>query len=657
MSSTFVAYLTVGNYLLLTLLWSAIVVLYLRSRRLARSVDPLVATLAAVLALDATKSAIESAYFGVVWASEYEIALTALGAILARPEMLIAPKILNLVTAVTVLAVIVRRWIPRELRERRERAESDARLRRELEASLADVRAAEERWDLAIRANQDGIWDWDLTTNRVWISPRLEEQLGYAHGELAPRFGPEIWKDLVHEEDAEQLGAAREAFVRGTTRDFDVEVRLRCKAGDHRTFRARAAAQRAPSGEALRVVGSLSDVTEQRRVEASLARRRSIERLGLVASGVAHDVNNLLAVVRANVELARTTTSSDSRVAAALADIDDAVTRGATLTSRLLASTGRGRFAVTEVDVGALAQEMTRLLAGSAPRAVRIETAISRPVPTVEADAAQVQQVVMNLVTNAIEAVDPEHGKVRVSVRAEAVREPVPAAVADEAALPPGRYVVLEVDDDGVGMSDAVRAQMFEPFFTTKPEGRGLGLAAMLSTLRAHRAGLRLRSAPGQGTTFTVLFPASERASQEARPPRDIRARRSRCALIVDDDESVRTAVSRMTELLGLEPRVVGSGAAALDVLDEHGELAVVLLDLRMPGGFDGHDVLLRIRERRPELRVVMMSGFHKFVPMSDARTTALQKPFSMEQLRDALARVGVEVGPFEAANEAPRGA
>ncbi|AKF05809.1 ATP-binding protein [Sandaracinus amylolyticus] len=655
MRSTFVAYLTVGNYLLLTLLWSTIVVLYLRSRRLARKVDPLVATLAAVLALDATKSAIESAYFGVVWASEYEIALPSLGAFLARPEMLIAPKILNLVTAVAVLAVIVRRWIPRELRERRERVESDARLRRELESSLADVRAAEERWELAIRANQDGIWDWDLTTQRVWISPRLEEQLGYVPGELAPHITPELWQQLVHEEDARAVATASTAYLRGTTRDFDVEVRLRCKAGHYRTFRARAAAQRGPDGHALRVVGSLADITEQRLAEASLARRRSIERLGLVASGVAHDVNNLLAVVRANVELARATTASDSRAAAALADIDDAVTRGATLTSRLLASTGRGRFAVTDVDVGALAQDMTRLLSRSAPEAVHIETDVARPVPPVEADAAQVQQVVMNLVTNAIEAVDPQRGSVRVSVRVEDVREPVPAVVAEDSALPPGRYVALEVADDGVGMSDAVRAQMFEPFFTTKPEGRGLGLAAMLSTLRAHRAGLRLRSAPGEGTTFTVLFPASERTSAEARPPRELRARRSRCALIVDDDENVRTAVSRMTELLGLEPRAVGSAGAALDVLDEAGELAVVLLDLRMPGGYDGHDVLMRIRERRPELRVVMMSGFHKLVPMSDARTIALQKPFSMEQLRDALTRLGVEIGPSEAANEAPR--
>ncbi|MBX3251859.1 MAG: PAS domain-containing protein [Myxococcales bacterium] len=646
MSST-IATFTVVNYGLLTLLWSTIFVLYLRYRRIARREDALVATLAAVLGLDAFKSTLESAYFGTVWAAEYDIAFVELGHWLAQPELLILPKLFNTFVAVVVLVIVMRRWIPRELEERRRQAESDRHLREELAAALAETRAAEERWDLALRANQNGIWDWDVETGRAWLSPRFEEQLGYAPDELNAGFDIERWKSLLHPDDRARVLEAVDAYLQGHATEYDVELRLRAKDGSYRQIRSRGVGQRDPSGAVTRMVGSHEDVTERRRAEAALERRRQVETVGLVASGVAHDVNNLLVVIRSNVEVARADLLEGSPADLALADVEDAVARGATLTSRLLAASGRGKFTVGRIDLGELALEMTRLLGSSAPRGVRLEIDVAPGIASVEGDGAQLQQVVMNLLTNALDAVDPERGRVRVRVYEETRTTASPNALsgadgqASGSELPPGDYVVLEVEDDGAGMSEEVRARIFDPFFTTKPEGRGLGLSAMLGTLKAHRAGLSLRTAPGEGATFTLAFPAAQRDPALSRPPPPPEPTERPIALVIDDEKMVRRALARTLRLLGLEPREHADGPSALAALESPEPVAVAILDLTMPG-MDGHETLARLRAGRPTLPVVLCSGYHASAPASDPHTTTLQKPFSAPQLREALERVGV---------------
>jgi PAS domain S-box-containing protein len=639
--STVIAHLTVVNYAVLALLWSVAFVLYLRGLRTARRADRLVATLLAVLALDAFKSAFESFYFGTVWAAQYDIAFVKLGAWLQEPARLILPKILNTIVALSVLGVVVRRWIPQELEERRRHAESEGRLREELAASLEETRRVAERWNLALRANQDGIWDWNVVTGEAWLSPRFEEQLGYAEGELMTGFDIVKWETLLHPDDRARVKATVGEYLEGRVPEYDVELRMRAKDGSFRTLRSRGVGQRDASGRVVRMVGSHMDVTEHRKAESALEKRRQIETVGLVAGGVAHDVNNLLAVIRSNAESARVAVPPGSAADRALADVDDAVARGATLTSRLLAASGRGRFAVSQIDLGELARETARLLSSSAPDEVVVEVEVAREIPPIEADAAQLQQVMMNLLTNAIDAVGAR-GKIRVKVWAEDRASASSGATADDPPLPPGRYVVLQVEDDGVGMDATVRARIFEPFFTTKPEGRGLGLSAMLETLRAHRGGLSLRSAPGEGTTFTLSFAALAReqpapVEESSMAPTD----QQPIALVVDDERMVRTALSRVLRRIGLEPREFSNGADALAMLEAGGEVAVVLLDLTMPGQ-DGHEVLAKIRQTHPALPVVLCSGYHATAPASDSKCTAIQKPFSVPQLREALERVGV---------------
>ncbi|MCB9634808.1 MAG: PAS domain-containing protein [Sandaracinus sp.] len=641
------AYLTVINYALLSVLWTAAFVLYVRGLRVARRSDPLVATLVAVLSLDAFKSAFESYYFGAVWSAQYDIALEDLGTWLQQPHLLIVPKILNTVVATSVLVVVVRRWIPQELEQRREHAESERRLREELAASLEETRRVAERWNLALSANQDGIWDWIVDTGEVWVSPRFEEQLGYAHGELDGIDFSYI-ESILHPEDRPRVLRTAREFLDDRIPTYDLEFRLRAKDGSYRTVRSRGVALRDEQGRAVRMVGSHADVTEHRQAEVALQRRRKIETVGLVAGGVAHDVNNLLAVIRANAEMARRFVTAGSPADRALRDVDDAVVRGATLTSRLLAASGRGRFTSSDVDLGELARETARLLASSAPEGVAVEVEAVDSVPPIEADGAQLQQVVMNLLTNAIDAVD-QRGHVRVKVWSEDRDEPSRGTTPDDPPLPPGRYVVLRVEDDGSGMDAAVQTRIFEPFYTTKPEGRGLGLSAMLETLRAHRGGLVLESEPGKGTTFTLSFAALERETAAVVEEAPVEKSSERpIAFVIDDEKMVRVALARTLRVGGLEPREFSNGADALSILEAGAPVTVVLLDLTMPGQ-NGHQVLAEIRKLHPTLPVVLCSGYHATVPASDAKCTAIQKPFTYQQLREALERVGVAMMDLDA--------
>jgi PAS domain S-box-containing protein len=637
------AYLTVVNYAVLAALWTAILALYLRYRRVARKQDALVAVLAAVLALDAFKSVTENVYFGVVWAGNYRLGLVALSRSLSQPLALLVPKLLNTAVALTVLSVVVRRWIPRELRERQSRLDESARLQRELEHSLDETIAKEERWQLALRANQDGIWDWQLADDRIWVSARYEEQLGYEPGSLG--FVNRAWVvESIHPEDRNAAVSAIDAFIAGEAQSYNAEFRQRASDGSYRKILSRGAALRDANGVATRVVGSHSDVTAQRDAEQTLAARQRTESLGLLAGGIAHDFNNLLAVFAGNVSVLRDHVGRENaRASNALEDLQRAVTRASDLTSRLLAYSGRGRFVIRGVDLSDLGQEMARLLASSAPSHVTIATEFASGIPLVEADAAQMQQLWMNLFTNAVDAIGDSRGTVYLRTRVEDVAAPIPPVVAGEPEAAPGRYVVVEVEDTGVGMTASARARLFDPFFTTKAKGRGLGMSAMLGILRAHRAGLKIRTAPGEGTTFTTYLPASATIAPQVTAPSKSAAPESigvRRILLADDEPLLRTTIARMLEDDGFAIEVAANGREAIEKIDARAapyDLGVI--DLTMPF-VDGKGVLARVRARWPRMPVILMSGYTDEAMEPDPWTQFLDKPFDKKALDDAVRRM-----------------
>src|SRR5215831_5148079 len=248
---------------------------------------------------------------------------------------------------------------------------------------------------------------------------------------------------------------------------------------------------------------------ERRHLEEQLRHAQKLESLGILAGGVAHDFNNLLTGILGNASLAMDSVSPHSEVRAMLQGIIKSAERAADLTRQLLAYAGKGKFVIDKIDVSALVRDISELLRSSVPRSVELDLHLSNDLPYVEGDPTQIQQLVMNLILNAVEATGERKGAVRVFTRFRHVTLRDVTSRYRPDAPQPGAYVEIEVSDTGCGMSPEVEAQIFDPFFTTKFTGRGLGLAAALGIVRGHKGAIRVDTRPGAGSTFSVLLPAA----------------------------------------------------------------------------------------------------------------------------------------------------
>jgi PAS domain S-box-containing protein len=372
---------------------------------------------------------------------------------------------------------------------------------------------------------------------------------------------------------------------------------------------------------------------EHRRLEAQMLHAQKLESLGVLAGGIAHDFNNLLTAMLGYASLARLQLAPGTPVLAMLQEIENAAQRAADLASQMLAYSGKGRFVVRVFRVDALVQEMTKLLETVVSKKAVIHMDLA-PV-TIEGDATQIRQVVMNLITNASDALGGQNGviSVRTRVRHAGAADLRSTIVPHE--LPEGEYVWVEVEDSGCGMSPEVVARIFDPFFTTKFTGRGLGLAAVLGIVRGHRGTIKVASTPGRGTAVQLLFPSSRALPVEtAAPvaPDDGRAPERGALLVVDDEEQVRTFARRVLEGAGFSVLVAADGHEALAILTARRPgIQALVLDLTMPR-MDGLDVLRQMAQRGIRLPVLLMSGYSE--QEASSRVAGLgvrgfmQKPF-----------------------------
>jgi signal transduction histidine kinase/CheY-like chemotaxis protein len=391
-------------------------------------------------------------------------------------------------------------------------------------------------------------------------------------------------------------------------------------------------------------------------IERQLFEVQKLESLGVLAGGIAHDFNNLLAGILGNASLALAGAADGEPERAHLRQIEEAARRAADLARQMLAYSGRGGADVVPLDVTELVEDTGRLLRVTIRREIALRFDLSRDLPAVRADATQLRQVVMNLVLNGAEAIGEKSGLVRVTTGRVRVDRELLRGLAPDSGLLEGEHVFLEVSDDGCGMDAATRARIFEPFFSTKAAGRGLGLAAVQGIVRGHRGALTVTSEPGRGSVFRLLLPACEepaRRPEPASPAADeSRWSSTGLVLVVDDEELVRAATAKMLERLGFEVLTAIDGLAGVRVLEERGErIRLVLLDAMMPR-LAGDETFAAMRRARPDVRVVVTSGYSRHEATGRMRGAGLagflQKPFGMKELercvRDALsARVAEE--------------
>lgn len=372
-------------------------------------------------------------------------------------------------------------------------------------------------------------------------------------------------------------------------------------------------------------------------LEDRLRHRQKLESLGIMAGGIAHDFNNLLVGILGNADLALAQLNPQETVYDDVKLILQGAERARELCQQLLAYSGKGTFTQTHVSLNQLVQDLQKLVSVSADKTTHIHTLFEPDQNLTYGDCAQIQQVVMNLLTNARDAMNGRRGtiQVRTGSRHYTTQELQHTELRDEPA--PGTYVFLEVADQGCGMDKETRNRMFDPFFTTKTQGRGLGMASVLGIIRRHQGALFVQSTPNRGTTIRVLFPASNNAPTAplSRPHTpQLSPQKTTTILIADDETVVRRVASMALQRKGFQVIEAVDGSDALQkFMERKDEISLVLLDLNMPA-MNGQETFSLIRTLAPTLPVIFSSGFSKEHLPHDDHTHFLPKPFKAADLQ-----------------------
>lgn len=501
------------------------------------------------------------------------------------------------------------------------------------------------------------VYIYDLIGKRnVWVNRAHSESIGPSIGESPQSAERSDILACIHPDDREALKGRIERLSEAPDGVWEeVEYRYFDEWGRWRWLQDRACVfKRDATGRVVQVVGSAMDITERKeaelerlRMEDRLRESQRLESLGLLAGGLAHDFNNLLVGVLGNASMALQDLPMGSPVWEMVNNIRDSATRAAELTGQMLAYSGRGAFVVGMVDLSGAVREVMPLALTGVSRDLTLDADLAAKLPPVRGDESQLRQVVMNLISNAAESTPDGRGSVLVRTGTCSVDR----AWLDRARLglnlDPGTFVFLEVRDDGAGMDPATESRMFDPFFTTKFTGRGLGLAAVLGIVRGHDGAVRVDTAPGEGTTVTVILPVAEDAPpvEDAEEPLAGEAlSEGGCILVADDEPSVLRILSRVLEHAGFTVTQASDGAEALEQFRRDPEgIRAVVLDLTMPE-MGGDEVLRHVWLLREEMPVVLTSGYssEEFEDRfgDDSGVFFLAKPFTPDDILQAVRQV-----------------
>jgi CheY-like chemotaxis protein len=362
----------------------------------------------------------------------------------------------------------------------------------------------------------------------------------------------------------------------------------------------------------------------------------------VLAGGMAHDFNNLLATIVGNANLASMMVEPDSKVSAFMTAIEKAAMRAAKLTRQMLAYSGQGKYHQAVLDLNLVLKESMHFIPVPIASQVHVHVILSDRLPFVQGDPSQISEVMVNLLTNALEAMETgREGRLIVRTSAESLDQAGLESCDWALAIQePGHFATLEVTDEGAGMGSEIMSQLFEPFFTTKFTGRGLGLPEVMGVLRSHGGGILVRSEPGRGSTFKLFFPAMR--APRTKPPVDFLPvwRGQGRILVVDDEEEERNRVRRMAEQLGFSVLEAAGGPEAVELFRlRHGDLALVLLDLSLPR-MDGLAALQEIRKINSTIPVVLGTPYQAREPAPpEAQAGCLKKPYRQAEFQGLLQR------------------
>ena len=511
--------------------------------------------------------------------------------------------------------------------ELEERKRAEAALRKS-EASLREAQ----------RIARLGNWEWDVDLNQFYWSAEIYSIFGLAPKEFAGTY--ESFLGRVHPADRSKVEQSMQSSV-GTGEPYSLEHRVIRPNGETRMVREQGEVVRDESGRPRRMVGTVQDVTEQKRIEAEFLRAQRMDGIGAIAGGMAHDLNNALAPILMGIQLIRDKVSQPD-VRQMLAIMETNTHRGADMVRQVL-TFARGRDGEQQLlQLGDLIHEMENILRQTMPKSITVQTLVASDLWPVVGNTTQLHQALLNLCVNARDAM-PQGGKLTLAADNVELSPQESTQIRD---AKPGPHVMLLVSDTGTGISPEVLPRIFDAFFTTKAPGKGtgLGLSTIARIVRNHNGFVTVKSDPGAGTSFELYLPRAQPAAATQEITRvlttDAKLGRGELILFVDDDRSVREMVAPTLAEHGYRVLTAANGAEALALLGKHqSEVRLVLTDMAMPV-MDGLEMIEKLQAQFPRLPVILMSGTLDTAKASlpYGIVASLTKPFRLEELLAAIA-------------------
>ena len=490
-------------------------------------------------------------------------------------------------------------------------------------------RQSEALFRTLVENQAEGVCMIDSEENIVFANPAGESIFGVEKGELKGRNMKEFL-------DPDNTRLVREqTALRRQGKKSQYEVTIIRPDGERRLLLITAAPNFGKDGSFIGAFGVFADITNRKQMEEEVARSQKLESVGLLAGGIAHDFNNILTAILGNISLARARGSQDETIHRYLAEAEKACLQAKNLSRKLLVFSKGGEPVMFAVDLSPIIKEIVSLaLSGSK---ISCRFLLPEKLRTVRCDPFQIEQVVNNLILNAVQSM-PGGGEITVQANTATIPPEGPAS------LPPGEYVRIAISDQGEGIPANNLKKVFDPFFSTR-KGSGLGLSIAYSIIKNHGGTIQVESEPKKGATFTFFLPAETGAAAGKKPDRKVKTTEPGRALVVDDQEMIRSVATEMITSLGWRVETASDSASAIEIYrrgkEEGRPFDVVLLDLTMPGDKGGMTTFKKLRDIDPKVKAIVTSGYSEDPVMSEWQNLgfagALAKPYRIKELEQTL--------------------